>query len=109
MLIAIIYRNGKTLIPRGESVLLPKDQVLLAAEGSYEDIGIRLREFKITERHPWAGRMIADLNLERQELIVLVRRDEQVISPRGNTLIAVGDSLLVYTKRRFSDGEIVEV
>lgn len=105
MLIAIIYRNGKTIIPHGDHRLLPKDQVLLAAEGCTDDIGITLKQFRLEERHPWAGRKIMDLNLSKQELLILVRRDEKVIAPRGNTLLAVGDSILMYTKKNIEDSE----
>ncbi|MCQ2508137.1 MAG: ion transporter [Dorea sp.] len=109
MLIAIIYRNGKTIIPREDSLIKERDQVLLAAEGCSDDIGITLKEFTITERHPWAGRYIKDLDLSKHELLVLVRRDERVITPRGNTLLAVGDSIVLYTKKNISDSETIAI
>jgi Trk K+ transport system NAD-binding subunit len=33
VLLALIYRNGRVLVPQGTTVLLPGDRVLLVAEG----------------------------------------------------------------------------
>jgi voltage-gated potassium channel len=82
---------------------------VLGAEGFQNDIGITLKEIVLKEKHPWVGQQIKDLDISRQTLIIMVRRNEKVLIPNGSLTLQTGDLLLIYTKKVIRDAEIVEL
>lgn len=51
----IIRRGHETIVPRGDTVLIAGDKLVIGAEGYKDEIGIKLRELVLRERHPWVG------------------------------------------------------
>lgn len=76
---------------------------MIGAEGYKDEIGIKLRELVLRERHPWVGTPIKDLDISRQTLIVMVRRGEKMIIPNGSLVMRAGDMVVLYTKRNIRD------
>lgn len=109
LLIAIIQRADEILVPRGHTVILEGDQLLLGAEGCPEDMGITLKEIILKETHPWTGTKIKELPILRKTLIVMVRRQGKVLIPDGDLTLQRGDLLLVYTKRNLMDAQMIEL
>ena len=64
---------------------------------SFEGGKARLYEATLAETSPSAGREIVDLGLPRNATVVAVLRDGHVIVPRGDTLLRVGDEVMVLT------------
>jgi cell volume regulation protein A len=54
-----------------------------------------VREFEIQPNMAAAGKSIAELELPRDVLILLIRRNEGFVVPRGHTRIAPYDTLMV--------------
>ena len=100
LILTAIHRGREVLIPRGDIVLALHDTVILGAEPIRDDRHIRLREIELTETHPWAGRHIRDLDISRQSLIVMIKRNGNVIIPRGNTKLKGGDVVLIHTNHK---------
>ena len=44
------------------------------------------------------GKQIKDLDISRQELIVMIRRKNHTIIPNGLTYIKEGDAVILYSK-----------
>ena len=42
---------------------------------------------------------VRELDISRQELIVMIRRKNKVIIPNGSTFIMKGDAVQIYSKR----------
>ena len=55
---------------------------------------ISITEVPINEDSPAARKMIKDLVLPRESVITTIIRGEQVIFPKGNTLLEVGDTVI---------------
>lgn len=55
LILAVIQRDGETIIPRGDTVITRGDSIVLGAEGGSGDIGITLKEIVLRERHPGVG------------------------------------------------------
>ena len=95
-----IYRDGIMIVPGGTVVIEEKDRLILGAHFyEAEDDDIVLTELKINSENPWVGKKIRDLDFSRKELIVRVRRKNNLLVPNGDTQLKAGDSVLFITKR----------
>lgn len=109
LILAVIQRKGDVVVPRGDTVLQAGDQLVLGAESFQDEAGITLKEVILRERHPWSGSQIKDLDISRQTLIVMVKRDGKVLIPTGSLRLLPGDNVLLYTKRLIRDAQDVEI
>ena len=72
-------------------------------EGSfYKRVDGELREVLLGKKHEWNGQLIRDLDISRQTLIVLVRRQGTMLVPHGDLILKSGDEVLLYQKPRKS-------
>lgn len=99
MIIAVVLRNGDTLVPKGDTVLCRNDKVIICAKALKEEVPIEFKEIIIDEDHPWKNVLIKDLDISRKTIIISIKRKNKTIIPVGNTKIMQGDSVVIYTKR----------
>lgn len=109
LILAVVQRKEDVVVPRGDTLIQAGDRLVLGAEGYQDDIGITLKELVLKERHPWAGQRIRDLDLSRQTLIVMVRREDRVLIPNGALELLPGDTVVLYTKRAIQGAQEVSV
>ncbi|MCD7866287.1 MAG: ion transporter [Clostridiales bacterium] len=109
LILAVIQRAGDTIVPRGDTVICSGDSIVLGAEGGSGDIGITLKEIVLQERHPWVGYAIKDLDISRQTLIVMIRRDGKAIIPTGSTVMREKDAVFVYSKKNMADAQKITI
>ncbi len=111
LILAIIQRKSQVIVPHGDSQILPGDNLILGAESFRDDANLNLKELTIRADHPWNGRFIKDLDIPRQSLIVMVRRDGKTLIPTGSLKLLDGDTILLYTKLRLalSEANTIEV
>ena len=102
ILIAAIQRKHEVIIPRGAVKLQENDMIVLGAEPYEDDWQIDLKEITLRRQHPWNGQYIRDLDISRQTIIVLIKREGKALIPRGDIILKEGDVLLLYTKMRLS-------
>ena len=57
------------------------------------------KEVLIKPQSEWKDKKIKDLDISRLAMIVMIRRKDQVIIPRGDTVIRANDKVIMYTKR----------
>ncbi len=103
LILALILRNGKVVIPKGNTVLMVGDRLVLGAEAFQDEINIKLKEIIIKQMHPWNGHAIKDLDISRQTIIVMIRRKNRIIIPHGDTIINEGDKVILYSKYDFKE------
>lgn len=94
-LAVMIKRGGETIIPRGDTVILANDSVILSVPPYESDKSLQLREVFITENHRWKDAAIRDLYLPKRLLIVMIKRNGESIIPSGATEIHGGDIVVV--------------
>ncbi len=68
-------------------------QLLSMAEGTAS-----LTEITIPPEFPYAGRVLAELDMPQDAIIISVTRGEEFIIPRGNTALMIGDKVLCLAK-----------
>lgn len=111
VIVAMIKRNNEMIIPRGNTVLQKGDGVILGAEPflEREHEHISLKEVVIKKHNPWNGQKIRDLDISRQAVIVLIKRNGRAKIPHGDLVLMEGDNVFLYTHRRLSNASEIEI
>ncbi|MDE6731959.1 MAG: potassium/proton antiporter [Oscillospiraceae bacterium] len=98
LLIALIKRDGKSLIPYGGTTLLAGDEIVLSGVGFSDDKSRIFHEITIeSDRN---GKRIAELDLPRGDLIILIKRDGDVLVPNGQIELKEDDVLVMASSPR---------
>ena len=97
LMLIMILRKGDVLVPNGNTVLECGDNLVIAAKDYRGDEDVNLKEVLIKEENEWVGRQIKDLDMSRQELIVMIKRKRRTFIPNGSTYIKEGDVLVIYS------------
>lgn len=96
IIIAKIEREGKSIVPRGNTYLRDGDVIVLGGEGYFDATGEDLLEIKISETHKWANKRVRDIHIGKNELIIMVQTPSgEIIVPRGNTILKPGDRAVI--------------
>ena len=98
IIVAAIQREDEVLIPRGNTVLNVGDALVLGAPSMDHDHPIDLKEVIMRRQHPWNGQRIRDLDISRQTIIIMVKRNGKAMIPNGNTVLLEGDRVILYTQ-----------
>lgn len=109
VIISLIQRDDKFMIPNGGAVLEAGDVVILGAEPFKDHESIRMQEVVLKEEHPWCEQRIKDLNLGRKTVIVLVKRKNKALIPNGNMVLVKNDRVFLHTQMHLQDAKYVEV
>ena len=101
-LLVMISRGDRTVIPRGGTVVLEGDVLVLSAVGfepKRPSQQVLLSEEEITPESELAGKTIAEA-IPRNVLVVMIKRSEKTVIPNGNTTIKPGDVLVLHTSEK---------
>lgn len=94
-LVLMIKHGDSTIVPKGDTVINAGDDVILSIP-SYRDSGnILLKEYEIGPKHLWKGKTIKELDLPTTLLIIMIKRNGDMVVPNGSTVIKQGDILVV--------------
>ena len=97
--LAVVIRDEKEIIPKGDLVFETGDILIFAAKRYDKNKGMDLSEIIIKDKHEWVGAPLKKLDISRQSLIVMIKRNGRVIIPNGNTVIKPDDVLVMYTNK----------
>ena len=109
VIVAMIRRGGENIVPRGNVVLKPNDTLILGAEGLKDDKHIDLKEVILLKHNPWNGLLIRDLDISRQTIIVMVKRNGTVLVPKGDLMLLEGDHIILYSQERISGASTIQI
>ncbi|MBR4514150.1 MAG: ion transporter [Lachnospiraceae bacterium] len=98
IIIAIVLRGDRTIVPRGDLKIRADDIVVLGAESMKDENLIDMKEIIINRNHPWLGKEIRDLDISRQSFIFMVKRRGEAIIPRGSLVLLQDDMVFIYSK-----------
>ena len=97
-LLAMLIRNGKTVIPKGNTKIEQGDVVVLSAGNCQQTANMQLSELVIDDHHKWNGKQIRNLNLGKKTLILMIQRGSETIIPQGDTEILAGDTIVLHSE-----------
>ena len=99
VILSIVQRNGRPLIPRGDMVLKVRDTLILGAESFLDkEQHIALKEIILKKNNPWIGKRIQDLNISRHSVVVLIKRHKKSLIPTDNFILRESDTVILYTQ-----------
>lgn len=87
-----------TLLPwvAGKLDMLDRTGNVLKTFNDYQhEAQLQLIQTRVSADHPWVGKTIGELSLGADTLVVLLRRGETALAPKGSTRIEAGDLLVV--------------
>ncbi len=96
VLVLVINRNGQKIVPKGSTVLMEGDEVLLGTSVVKAKNDIKLCEAVIDKGHEWLDKKINTINCPENFLIALVKRGDEAFVPNGDTELKLGDTLVFY-------------
>ncbi len=109
MIVAMIRRNGENIVPRGNVVLKSNDTLILGAEALKDDKHIDLKEVVLLKHNPWNGLRIRELDISRQTIIVMVKRNGVMMVPKGELMLIEGDHVVMYSQERISNASLLHI
>ncbi len=95
LLVILILREGKSIIPNGATLLLPHDLLVIAGQEFEDRENMTLYEISIDKNHKWKDQMVHNLSLPKGTLIVVVQGQSGTVIPNGNTRIQENDTLVM--------------
>ena len=93
-ILVLLMRNGRKIVPNGKTVLRENDTLILSGVGAGRIDGVNLYEKEIKDGDEWHDKQLSSIP-HSAELIIMVRRDEKVIIPRGSTILRSGDVIVI--------------
>jgi len=109
IIVAMIRRGREQLVPRGDVVLHDNDILILGAGALKDDKHIDLKEIVLRKQNPWNGRLISELDISRQTIIVMVKRNGTMLIPKGNLMLMEGDHVILYSQTYIADAEQITI
>ncbi len=98
MLVVSIQRGKKILVPKGDTVIQMGDTLVITAPAFHDNQKLNLQEIQIPADHSWNNRLLCEITMPPDTLVVMGKRNGEVFVPNGDTRIQEGDTL-VLTKR----------
>ena len=98
LILAMIIRHGDVVVPKGDTVLYSGDKLVIGAKNYRDDVDISLKEIKIEEDNPWVNLRVKELDIPKDELLLMIRRRNKTLVPNGNTIIKKDDGIVMFTR-----------
>ncbi len=105
MVLTSIVVQGSTLMSAAKFLQQDRQtdtrsRLPLELEVTKASSGSDMYEFAVTGDSVLAGKTLAEAGFPAETLVMMIRRGEELISPRGNTDIRIGDGLLIMAKHK---------
>jgi len=111
VIMALVKREEKILIPKPDMELQAGDTIVLGAEpfDTHENEQIHLKEIVIEKNNPWTGLKIGELDISRHSIVVLVKRDDKQLISRDDIVLCEGDRVFLCTKLHYSNANDIYI
>ena len=109
VIVAMIRRGRENIVPRGDVILKVNDTLILGAEAVTDDKHIDLKEIVLLKHNPWNGMQIRDLDISRQTIIVMIKRNGMMMVPKGDLVLLEGDHVIMYSQERISHASTIQI
>ena len=109
VIVAMIRRGRENLVPRGDVRLKANDTIILGAEAVKDDTHVDLKEVVLGRHSPWNGQRVMDLDISRQTIIVMVKRNGKVLVPTGDLVLLEGDCVILYSQERLHGASTIHI
>lgn len=90
----LLMRGEERIVPDGQTVLEAGDTLVLSGKAAEGVDSAALYERQINDSDVWNGKPLYDITTG-DLLIIMIKRGEEVVIPKGNTVIKSGDILVM--------------
>jgi len=66
-------------------------------------------DYVLLKNNPWNGMQIRDLDISRQTIIVMVKRNGTMLVPKGSMVLLEGDKVILYSQEYIANQNIINV
>lgn len=94
-ILAMLIRDGEQIIPDGHTVLRSGDEVVFCARSYQEQSDMILYEHPLPPNSKWEGHILREYPKDEDSIVLMIRRGEEVIIPKGHTILESGDVLVI--------------
>lgn len=95
ILIIMIRRKNKSIMPKGDTVVKTDDVLVLSATAfAGEDDYVSSEEY-ITQKHPWLSLPVREIQLPEGSFVLMIKRDGYEFVPSRDTVVCEGDTVVV--------------
>lgn len=98
--LALVIRNNEKLLPNGGLILYEGDKLILVGKAIDRSTDIDLYEKTIKYDDEWLNKSISEIEVGKK-LIVMIRRNTEVIIPTGSTEIKLNDIVVLNDLARY--------
>lgn len=109
LIIALIRRGRENLVPQGTTVLSEGDTIVLSTDALRDDKHVELKEIVLMRHHPWNGLQIRELDISRQTIILMVKRENKNIAPEPELMLQEGDRIIMISQERIHESRQIEI
>lgn len=96
IIIAKIERGGRTIVPRGNTLIEVGDDIVLGGQAYFDSSGKELIEIKLSGNHKWINKEIKDIKVDPNELIIMLQKPTgQIVVPSGDTKLEENDRIVI--------------
>jgi cell volume regulation protein A len=97
-LIVMVMRDGKQLVPRGDTRIMNGDDLLISTLRPDATDSVMIREYSLEEDDPLIGKAL--YQFDRDALILMIKRQDEILIPDGSTVLKAGDILVETIPRK---------
>ena len=94
--IILVERNGEKKLPGGDTKIQVGDRVVIGSAKSTMASDLDIVEMEVDRDSVYANKTIAEIPKDEMARVLLIERGKEIVIPKGNTSIAVGDILVLY-------------
>lgn len=95
LMVAMIVREERTIVPDGNTRVLAGDLLVFAAHPFEDRENLFLHEVGVERGSRWVNRSLSQVSLPNGQLVILVKRGMETIIPAGSTVLLPGDVLVL--------------
>ncbi len=96
LFVSNVIRGRENMPVRDDLILCAADTLMLATLNRREESGENLREVRVEYNNEWIGKPVRELDLQSDEHVVLIRRNDKNLVPDASTTVREGDAVLLY-------------
>ena len=94
-ILALIIRDDKQIVPRGNTILLVDDIAVLSGPSLEKKFTGHLTEIEIDSDSEWIGMALSEIDLDSDKLVTLIKRGKRTVIPSGKTVVKENDVLII--------------
>ena len=99
-LLVLVIRGGGSIVPSGNTILREGDIAVLSAPAFRDETMVSLIEVEVNKNSRWKGKRIMEYSPAENELVIMIKRGQRIIIPRGSTIIREGDILVINSPKK---------